>query len=314
MRRVSILLVLLLSAGLVGSQNAHATFPGRNGRIAYWVSDGGDTSIRTVDPRRRGSTRVLRHCRNLTPDSDPLGCAVSPGRFSPDGRRIAYYVTRYDGRGGAGHFLGIMRADGSHPHETGVPANFSETHWSPDGRRLLVEVYDGNLTNLFVIDLAGRILRQVTTEGADGGDWSSTGRIAFVTQANCRRRVCDEVYVTRAGRTPKRLTYRGGFSASWAPDGRHVLFTRDLLGGHTDVFSVGLSGRSPHRITRRIGDEGRLSPDGRFIVFERYFSIYLGKTAGGRARLLVEGDDFFAGGPQVGGADWQPLPARKGRR
>jgi len=65
---------------LVVSEKAEATFPGKNGRIAYagW-NRGKDFEIYTINPDGSGK-RQLTH--NNTDDLDPS--------YSPSGKRIAY--------------------------------------------------------------------------------------------------------------------------------------------------------------------------------------------------------------------------------
>lgn len=99
---------ILLVAVLLGvAADAHATFPGRNGRIAFvrgvHDSNGGwlRRDVFSVEPD--GS--VLR---NLT--GDRPADQFSPA-WSADGRRIAYVEA--DGPAIAGDELWTMRADGS---------------------------------------------------------------------------------------------------------------------------------------------------------------------------------------------------------
>jgi len=58
------------------SEKAEATFPGKNGRIAYQGYDGNDLEIYTINPDGSGKTKVTR-------DGDEPS-------FSPNGKRIAY--------------------------------------------------------------------------------------------------------------------------------------------------------------------------------------------------------------------------------
>jgi TolB protein len=58
---------------------AEATFPGKNGRIAYVGTDEHDREIYTIDP---GGGHRVQVTHNTTKDADPS--------FSPSGKKIAY--------------------------------------------------------------------------------------------------------------------------------------------------------------------------------------------------------------------------------
>jgi Tol biopolymer transport system component len=294
---------------LTAAAPAAATFPGRNGRLVYWMAEdhieanGYATSINTLDVRRPARIRILRRCRRFGSNGgDNVGCSLSPARYSPDGRSLAFYITRYDGRGGARQSLTIVRADGSAAREVDVPADVSGAEWSPDGRHLLVGREGEHGLNLFVMDLSGHIGRRVATDVLDP-DWSPRGQIAFDDDENV-------FVVRRPGGKPRQLTHTGGILPSWAPDGRRLLFSRDLGRSHYDVFSVRLNGGGLRRYTRREAGDAQLSPDGRWLVFEREASIYVSRLGRGRARLVAQGNDPLAEDVEVGDADWQPLPKR----
>jgi WD40-like Beta Propeller Repeat len=73
-------LMACAAALLALSEKAEATFPGKNGRIAYTDWDSGkDYEIYTINPDGSGK-RQLTH--NNTDDLDPA--------YSPDGKKIVY--------------------------------------------------------------------------------------------------------------------------------------------------------------------------------------------------------------------------------
>jgi Tol biopolymer transport system component len=74
----------LAVALLAVSEQAEATFPGKNGRIAYSGYDGNDYEIYTINSRGGDRVQVTNNNRNdRSPD------------YSPSGKKIAY--TGHDG-------------------------------------------------------------------------------------------------------------------------------------------------------------------------------------------------------------------------
>src|SRR5215203_21178 len=105
------------------SEKAEATFPGKNGRIAYagW-NRGKDFEIYTINPDGSGK-RQLTH--NNTDDLDPS--------YSPSGKRIAY--TPIEGADG----IYSVKAGGG--DKTLVARNGGAPSYSPDGKRIAYECY-----------------------------------------------------------------------------------------------------------------------------------------------------------------------------
>jgi Tol biopolymer transport system component len=66
------------------SGEAGASFPGKNGRIAYVAFGGNNSGIYTIKPDRSGKTRITNNARE---EDDPA--------YSPSGKRIAF--SGYDG-------------------------------------------------------------------------------------------------------------------------------------------------------------------------------------------------------------------------
>src|SRR4051812_32740548 len=114
MRRVLGLLGVL-AALLIAAVPAQATFPGKNGKIAFSAGPGGTApKIFVMNPDGTGVTQV-----------GPSG-GQNP-EWSPDGKRIAFTV---------GRSLFMMNADGS--DITNIPLNHwihGRIAWAPDGSR-----------------------------------------------------------------------------------------------------------------------------------------------------------------------------------
>jgi dipeptidyl aminopeptidase/acylaminoacyl peptidase len=308
---------------------AWASFPGRNGTIVYgWTSAnkevGSPTSIRTVDPGS-GQVRMLRDCP-LRTDRPPVvqpDCQVTAPRYSPRGRRIAFPAVQISNvppqpwqlRPG----LGRMVWNGAGYEEHATPHTYLRLAWSPAGDRFLLErqldpeVVGGNA--VFLASLDGTELDQVAGEWTSMPDWSSRGAIAYVrsrTDARCYPR-CEDIFLTRLGGRPRRLTYRGGFSPSWSPQGTKLAFVRSLRPGSSDIYIVRRNGRGLRRLTHRGGYSPAWSPDGKRIAFLREGDVYLANKGGGGLRRLVDEQPAFSDGlgPQATSVDWQPLPRQR---
>ncbi|HJQ73766.1 MAG TPA: S9 family peptidase [Gaiellaceae bacterium] len=192
--------------------------------------------------------------------------SVSDPRLSPDGRRVAYVVTRVD-RDESRYRSAIWTAtlDGSEePRQlTSGERSDGSPRWSPDGRWLaFVSSRDGEEDKahgeLYVLPADGGEPRRLTDgdESVESIAWSpDSSRIAFA------RRVRDEAYEEEEDRkrAPRRFT-RLFFkldSVGWTGDRRRHLFV------------VGLDGDDERQLTEGDceNDEPAWSPDGRRIVF-----------------------------------------------
>ncbi len=193
--------------------------------------------------------------------------SVGDPRISPDGRRVAYVVTRIDEEANAYRTaIWVSALDGSQdPRQltAGTRADHSP-RWSPDGRWLaFVSNRDGEDEKkahgeLYVLPADGGEARRLTEgkEGVDAVAWSpDSSRLAFT------RRDRDEAYDEEDDRrrAPRRFT--------------RVFFKLNGVGWIGDrrnhVFVVGVDGDDERQLTE--GDCENSQPswsgDGRHIVF-----------------------------------------------
>ncbi len=193
--------------------------------------------------------------------------SVGDPRISPDGRRVAYVVTRIDEEANAYRTaIWVSSLDGSEESRqltTGTRADHSP-RWSPDGRWLaFVSNRDGEDEKkahgeLYVLPADGGEPRRLTEskEGVDAVAWSpDSSRLAFT------RRDRDEAYDEEDDRrrAPRRFT--------------RVFFKLNGVGWIGDrrnhVFVVGVDGADERQLTE--GDcensQPSWSSDGSHIVF-----------------------------------------------
>src|SRR5438874_925658 len=192
---------------------------------------------------------------------------VGDPRLSPDGRHVAYVVSRIDEEANAYRTaIWVAALDGSEePRQfTSGERNDGSPRWSPDGRWLaFVSNRDGEdekkaKGQLYVLPANGGEPRRLTDgkESVESVAWSpDSNRIAFT------RRVRDEAYDEEDDRkrAPRRFT--------------RVFFKLDSVGWVGDrrkhVFVVGLDGEGERQLTDGDceNDGPAWSPDGSRIVF-----------------------------------------------
>jgi len=158
-RRRTLYLPLLLAAAVLAvacaaavatllavSKEAEATFPGKNGRIAYQDS----FVIYTINPDGSAKRRVT----DTHSGGDPIG-------YSPDGKRITY--TDYEGFNGKDTEIYTINVGGG--AKTKVTNNNTPDYWPsylPDGKKIAYIRDRGRIPDIYAIDSSGGSKSRVT--------------------------------------------------------------------------------------------------------------------------------------------------------
>jgi Tol biopolymer transport system component len=266
--------VVCAIAALTSVTPAHATFPGRNGKI-FFTSNRADPGFNQnptpgLDTYRMNpdGSAVQRLTGTTWPfDSrDERGPAVSP-----DGKLVAVTVVESDSHGI--YSIYVMKRDGSSRLWYGWGR---DPAWSPSGGQIaftsITREAGGQLT---VMDADGSHRHLVHYESAQHGapDWSPDGtRIAF-TREPLGSGLPQIATIRPDGTGLQVLTSLSGDEEandpSWSPDGNVIAFTVD---GGSDapgqVALVNSDGSASVRVTSGAKDGNpSWSPNGRRIAF-----------------------------------------------
>jgi len=271
LKRVQILQLRSLLADftllLLVTETAYATFPGRNGLIAFQAKTDAGIQIFTVHPNGQGLQQIT-HMN---------GDAVAPD-WSPDGRQIAF---EHDAPDTCAN-VAIMNADGSGLVEFSPDPNVCESDPSltPDRSRIVFDRFDpaANDEAFWSMDRDGNDRQcigpccfdpNVSADGEKlsflGSNGEPGGTALFTSSMN--------------GSNVFQLTpysFDVAVKEDWAPDGHHLVFTKDgdihIPGVSANIATIHPDGTHLRLVTHYAGGDvnafvGSYSPDGRWIVF-----------------------------------------------
>jgi TolB protein len=148
---VAVVLMACAVVVLVVSEKAEATFPGKNGKIAYqdWFS----LVIYTINLNGSGKTKVTEPCVYPSlPD------------YSPTGQKITY--TSCEGTLGKDLGISAINVGGGGKvqvtHLTHNNTDDEEPSYSPDGKKIVYTSWDGHDTEIYTINSDGTGKFQLT--------------------------------------------------------------------------------------------------------------------------------------------------------
>jgi TolB protein len=298
-----VLVGLAAALPAVHTATAEASWPGRDGKIAFVSARGSDpnaccqTDLYTMGADGSGVTPLTS---DLADDRAPA--------WSPDGRRLAFQSDR---GGPAGVYdIWVVNADGTglarvtdHPGSDEAPA------WSADGSRVFFQSDRSGNFDIYSQRLDGADLRQLTRDpAADLGPAASAlgTRIAWsrggLWSAN-----------PDGTKALRRTTDPTDAAPDYDPTAQRVAFqsARGATGDMpaNDIFTMKFDGTGIKRIAAHPADDFQpaYAPSGAEIVFtstrdDVSGDIYAVRTDGsGLRRLTASPESDFD-------AAWQPLP------
>jgi Tol biopolymer transport system component len=295
---------------LLAAAPAMATFPGHNGRIAFYSATSDGNQIFTVRPNGK-DLRQLTHV---------VGADAGEPDWSPDGRLIAFDVSNEDGAS-----VAIMNADGSNVRVLAHPDGVAEfdPSFTPDGRRLVFPAEDfatGTLTT-WTMNLDGSDRRLITPAGGEDPNVSPNGRLlAFLGFAGGPPGALMTSAIS--GGPASQLTpfsFDVGSKLDWSPDGSRLGFIHNANfaspGDSANIATIRADGTDLRFITHYTGRDvnaffGSYSPDGRWIVFRLEdhgrFGLYKMRADGSHLKAILPLSGFA---PRF--IDWGARPASR---
>jgi TolB protein len=299
-------IVLVAVVAGVGAVLAHATVPGKNGKIVFRVALGNPARLAIVNADGTGERRLTR--TKYVNDGNP--------DWSPDGSKIAFERCAVKGAGGCAIFA--IRPAGSGLKRLGPRGDDrARPAWAPNGNAIAYSrgwgpVQSGwiKFNELFVMNASGTGSRQLTRFNASkpfstfvgGSSWSPDGKqLVFEAGTSPRGEPANSraLFVVNAdGSDLRQLTpwsLDAGGRPDWSPDGELILFKAPAKGQHGNLYTINADGSGLKQLTRYPAPKavfsGSFSPDGKWITFSRFAgpAIFVMRADGTGVRQITRG-------------------------
>lgn len=241
------------------------------------------------------------------------GCVAVP--TAPPAADLLFSSTR-DGAAA----LYLLRAGQSEAEKLASgPGNWPA--WAPDGQRIVFQSRRAGNLDIYAMDLAGGEPRQLTNDPEPDylAEWSPDGReIVFTSwrkEAGETERAAHLYLMKPDGSGQRRLpiaSLKTSAGASWSPDSRRLVFSRQVDGKGAELFIVDRNGSNERRLTQDSAQDihngsPSFSPDGQWIAF------YSDAGKGSAQLQLIRPDGSERRTLRAEGKNWYPRWSADGR-
>jgi Tol biopolymer transport system component len=299
----------VLIATLAIAPAASATYPDRNGLIAFAADTGSGSQIYTVRPNGHDLRQITRV------DGD-----AGQADWAPDGRRIVFELDTAEAAS-----IAIMNADGSDLTNltgAGLPGQFSfagQPSFTPDGQRVVFERFipDTNDDAIWSMNVDGSDQRRITsgpggvTDPNVSPDGKSLSFVGFNGEDLGQALFTADIDGNNLHQlTP--FTFDVAIKEDWAPDGEHLVFTdnADNFDAPANVATIRPDGTDLRYLTHYQSSDlraytGSYSPDGQWIIFRLedhgIYALYRMRPDGSELHVILGLSSF-----RPRGIDWGP--------
>jgi Tol biopolymer transport system component len=281
---------------LVASEKAEATFPGKNGKIAY--QDGHSLVIYTINPN--GSAK-----QEVTKTSTGGDTALD---YSPDGKKITY--TSHEGFNDGNptgpqkdaEIYTINVGGSDRTNLTNNDRGDEDSSYSPDGKRIGYTHWDGHDLEIYTINTDGTGEFRVTNNGTNEFDPSYSPDGKKIVFSGEKRNLLPfstyavEIYTIGVhGKNRIRLTNNSTYDyfPDYSPDGRRIAFSGSGE-KNTNIYTISARGGDRTKVTEG-GEDPSYSPDGKKITYyignDLLGEVYTINVGGGGKSKVTEGSN-----------------------